>query len=121
MGARVEISLQPLQSAAYLSLPSWERGLKFVHNQVTTSDFLVAPLVGARVEIEQNPVLDMDSSVAPLVGARVEIGTHIPIFGPLYVAPLVGARVEINAPVKESSIKASLPSWERGLKLQSFC
>ena len=56
----------------------------------------VAPLVGAWIEIM---IIDMDDDIK-------------------YVAPLVGAWIEISVKTKEFICSAaSLPSWERGLKL----
>ena len=59
---------------------------------------LVAPLVGAWIEIWQNSISQNVSQVAPLVGAWIEI-----VYVLLSVVHLL-----------------SLPLWERGLKSQSF-
>ena len=77
------------------SLPSWERGLKFLRKNVKDERVVVAPLVGAWIEICQ-------------------VLQHLCRF---IVAPLVGAWIEI--PVKfptTAKFPRSLPSWERGLK-----
>ena len=56
-----------------MSLPSWERGLK---SEVSPHEFyrdLVAPLVGAWIEIMLPPPIRKLIAVAPLVGAWIEI------------------------------------------------
>ena len=100
-----------------MSLPSWERGLKFLLCQFILKQHHVAPLVGARVEIVNMVYFRCGLCVAPLVGARVEIATHGNDHRLLIVAPLVGARVEMaNSAIVQSQSQRSLPSWERGLK-----
>ena len=79
------------------SLPLWERGLKCVSHTVNMQDYIVAPLVGAWIEIAYNRCVSTLERVAPLVGAWIEIGEGIAI----------------------PHAKTSLPLWERGLK--SFC
>ena len=59
------------------------------------SVFAVAPLAGARVEIDLLTYIFMSTSVAPLAGARVEIVRQITISVGVKVAPLAGARVEM--------------------------
>ena len=54
--------------------------------------------------------------VAPLVGARIEIMLVEKTIKPSEVAPLVGARIEIRLRKSMQHCLASLPSWERGLK-----
>ena len=56
-------------------------------------------------------------SVAPLVGAWIEI-VYADITSEMqeYVAPLVGAWIEIVYSPPSRAARASLPSWERGLK-----
>ena len=99
---------------------------------------LVAPLVGAWVEIIFQSVPRPFYDVAPLVGAWVEIGAwsdccHCSAVAPLVgawveilhgsyhcsrktVAPLVGAWVEIEEQDAINRETKSLPLWERGLK-----
>ena len=77
-----------------MSLPLWERGLKF------------------RCRIQIRPV----SLVAPLVGAWIEISFLLGYFLFLAVAPLVGAWIEIMFDKLYFFIFVSLPLWERGLK-----
>ena len=78
-----------------LSLPSWERGLKFINLRCLCIFDFVAPLVGARIEILSLMYNIVSFIVAPLVGARIEI--------------FLGAGVRLVG-------VTSLPSWERGLK-----
>ena len=58
--------------------------------------------------------------VAPLVGAWIEITCAKVHVGCVIVAPLVGAWIEIILVTDEVADKVSLPSWERGLKLKVF-
>ena len=59
-----------------MSLPSWERGLKYTC--VFLSQFLcrVAPLVGAWIEIQLTGFVRVKDIVAPLVGAWIEISYY---------------------------------------------
>ena len=77
-----------------MSLPSWERGLKSVPLLLTLRVAIVAPLVGARIEICHCTAYIKTQPVAPLVGARIEIALSV--------------RLRLS--------QMSLPSWERGLK-----
>ena len=74
-----------------VSLPSWERGLKLIQIYTMIDRHIVAPFVGAWIEITKLPVLDRISGVAPLVGAWIEIVYDIPRKSAAGVAPLVGA------------------------------
>ena len=56
-----------------MSLPSWERGLKSVYQDLKDLVGLVAPLVGAWIEIHVVILVSFALSVAPLVGAWIEI------------------------------------------------
>ena len=78
------------------SLPLWERVLKFMRIWFLLPAMLVAPLVGAWIEIISIKAEIFYSMVAPLVGAWIEIfpySLHSPEF---IVAPLVGAWIEIG-------------------------
>ena len=116
MGARVEIDCIYNRHRHKSSLPSWERGLKYADNMSLQCKDVVAPLVGARVEIPRNLMHASHHWVAPLVGARVEIAISEVRVHNGTVAPLVGARVEIEKVKKDLWYTRSLPSWERGLK-----
>ena len=61
--------------ASDLSLLSWERGLKSLSSADYKNGKLVAPLVGAWIEIRFAFVVATSAAVAPLVGAWIEI-TH---------------------------------------------
>ena len=56
--------------------------------------------------------------VAPLVGAWIEMSTVVSYFFAMAVAPLVGAWIEIGSYCKAAELWRSLPSWERGLKFK---
>ena len=54
--------------------------------------------------------------VAPLVGAWIEIEMAVRQTRTERVAPLVGAWIEISLPLADMLKYLSLPLWERGLK-----
>ena len=54
--------------------------------------------------------------VAPLVGAWIEIKMYDNPWSMFKVAPLVGAWIEIMTWKHVQAVITSLPSWERGLK-----
>ena len=54
--------------------------------------------------------------VAPLVGAWIEIVVSFIYSVATSVAPLVGAWIEIEPGINMETRDGSLPSWERGLK-----
>ena len=56
----------------------------------------VAPLAGARIEINDQTNKKDCLHVAPLAGARIEILMHDPFNLQVKVAPLAGARIEIS-------------------------
>ena len=56
----------------------------------------VAPLAGARIEIEACERIDYGYGVAPLAGARIEILIAPAPASQASVAPLAGARIEIR-------------------------
>ena len=61
--------------SASMSLPSRERGLKFRPVLCDCCCHVVAPLVGARIEIIRYLSFSVRYLVAPLVGAWIEIST----------------------------------------------
>ena len=117
MGAWIEILILSRVEQKVWSLPSWERGLKLDGTVKDEQYFIVAPLVGAWIEINDPIIFSSCVSVAPLVGAWIEIKQIHLTFLEIYVAPLVGAWIEIIVDRKNMAEKVkSLPSWERGLK-----
>ena len=56
-----------------MSLPSWERGLKCIYVAIVIHSGIVAPLVGAWIEIWSVQGANAPCIVAPLVGAWIEI------------------------------------------------
>ncbi len=56
------------------SLPSRERGLKYIRDDTVSTPEEVAPLAGAWVEIDQTAADAKKTGVAPLAGAWVEMG-----------------------------------------------
>ena len=95
MGAWIEIPFMLAKPPPQPSLLSWERGLKLIEAHYKFESFMVAPLVGAWIEILFHPYIPYNTTVAPLVGAWIEI---------------------VRAG-KSKKKNASLLSWERGLKL----
>ena len=77
---------------------------------------VVAPLVGAWIEIYKDLQTKIFERVAPLVGAWIEIDNIIEWENSLIVAPLVGAWIEIITSTYSQPNSLSLLSWERGLK-----
>ena len=57
-----------------MSLPSRERGLKYLMQNTADGDIRVAPLAGAWIEIGYQREILYDGNVAPLAGAWIEIG-----------------------------------------------
>ena len=78
---------------------------------------IVAPLVGAWIEISVDTKIELGVAVAPLVGAWIEIYPTRWLANLLSVAPLVGAWIEISLIIVMHKVFPSLLSWERGLKL----
>ena len=77
------------------SLPSWERGLKYLQMVLNNAAGKVAPLVGAWIEIDNLWPSCIAMVVAPLVGAWIEIDNEYSALNCAIVAPLVGAWIEI--------------------------
>ena len=73
MGAWIEMPFTILIRSGFVSLPSWERGLKYRPLQPDQGSVIVAPLVGAWIEIMLPPPIRKLIAVAPLVGAWIEI------------------------------------------------
>ena len=77
-----------------MSHPTWVRGLKFLFNPVRERGYIVAPHVGAWIEIYYSPVMPIAQRVAPHVGAWIEIATSLGV----------------------ATLPLSHPTWVRGLK-----
>ena len=74
MGAWIEITIDlTATDNSGKSLLSWERGLKYQIGRLYHRKEVVAPLVGAWIEIILAPQNHKIKSVAPLVGAWIEI------------------------------------------------
>ena len=73
VGAWIEILKIGHNLSVMGSLPSWERGLKYLHGYGRMGCRAVAPLVGAWIEICGSVTKYSRNSVAPLVGAWIEI------------------------------------------------
>ena len=73
VGAWIEIACSISYLSRHLSLPSWERGLKFSYGNGSFNTIAVAPLVGAWIEIMKSALGGIMCTVAPLVGAWIEM------------------------------------------------
>ena len=105
---------------AYLSLPSWERGLKFANTDNIRRFFSSLPSWERGLKFKLNIIHPRRNVVAPFVGAWIEMNVAETIRSFLHVAPFVGAWIEISHDSRCSQWKSSLPSWERGLKFLSY-
>ena len=72
-GAWIEIHAYHFQIALNLSLPSRERGLKFMQTRKGAGKYVVAPFTGAWIEIIWFVQDAKIRSVAPFTGAWIEI------------------------------------------------
>ena len=95
MGAWIEIVPKLCDIPDPVSLPSWERGLKYHRSIFKSGSHWVAPLVGAWIEIARCVSDRKVCKVAPLVGAWIEIYDKLSDGIIELVAPLVGAWIEI--------------------------
>ena len=118
VGAWIEMrTIKRRQPKAMMSLPSWERGLKFLLRHHSLVNLCVAPFVGAWIEIHLSgtsgrtlPSLPSwerglkssgiftnpsPAGVAPFVGAWIEIFSAEWTGMVKVVAPFVGAWIEI--------------------------
>ena len=94
--------------------------MKCLKSLLYLSARLVAPLVGAWIEISLSLNFHLISAVAPLVGAWIEITSMLMSLMCLPVAPLVGAWIEIILFIVVLLTPLSLLSWERGLKFHTI-
>ena len=77
---------------------------------------VVAPRVGAWIEIQEAKAAFEEGLVAPRVGAWIEIGMTGYLVRLLRVAPRVGAWIEMTDAIRELYRSKSRPAWARGLK-----
>ena len=102
----------------HASLPSRERGLKPLLARRLAAVLLVAPLAGAWIETSLTSRLINSTGVAPLAGAWIETRrASLESASTVRVAPLAGAWIETVPPESMAVRQMSLPSRERGLKL----
>ena len=98
------------------SLPSRERGLKWVMVMYTCASLEVAPFTGAWIEITSVLRSGLVCEVAPFTGAWIEMTCPATCRRHARVAPFTGAWIEMARRSTAIRIRASLPSRERGLK-----
>ena len=72
-GAWIEMAKAVITQEGRPSLPSRERGLKWLCRRIRTGNHEVAPLAGAWIEIRDRKNYGGLSRVAPLAGAWIEI------------------------------------------------
>ena len=107
-----------LPKFAFASLPTWERGLKYVFPYLKHFDCKSLPtwergLKSRLVVYEVYPLL---WSLPTWERGLKYFGIFIH-FNPHHVAPYMGAWIEINITLSINPLStASLPTWERGLK-----
>ena len=82
--------------------------MKLVNGHELLANGLVAPLVGAWIEILFASSKDFACMVAPLVGAWIEIISIPQPMAAAYVAPLVGAWIEIKSDAEKALNALSL-------------
>ena len=85
------------------------RGLKYERPRSKRNRIVVAPFVGAGIEIAPQVPEPYQHTVAPFVGAGIEIGPCSTVTPSTIVAPFVGAGIEIG-------YLQFARSWVRGLK-----
>ena len=78
------------------SLPSRERGLKWMYRGLNCVEVGVAPLAGAWIEIQNLLFPTARQDVAPLAGAWIEMYFLSNMSLAKFVAPLAGAWIEID-------------------------
>ena len=78
------------------SLPLWERGLKLVLEQTDGTKQASLPLWERGLKFEEYDEEHASDGVAPLVGAWIEIFCLFLLVNMQHVAPLVGAWIEIG-------------------------
>ena len=120
MGAWIEITLIIEPYTTFLSLLSWERGLKFSHHRQTQHHLLSLLSWERGLKYPVTLFCDYRAGVAPLVGAWIEIPKHH-IYYPLTQSLLSWER---GLKFCRSFVRLveilSLLSWERGLKLKNL-
>ena len=107
VGAWIEICLFLLSVYLFLSLPSWERGLKFVSCNTVPTSYRSLPSWERGLKLRHNHLFSYLLFVAPLVGAWIEIENNKTKIYSATVAPLVGAWIEIDGTKTESVNKVS--------------
>ncbi len=78
-----------------LSLPSRERGLKFLFSKILIIFLTVAPFAGAWIEIALKELKNLVNTVAPFAGAWIEIDEKVDRYDYSEVAPFAGAWIEM--------------------------
>ena len=81
-----------------LSLPSRERGLKFLFSKILIIFLTVAPFAGAWIEIALKELKNLVNTVAPFAGAWIEIDEKVDRYDYSEVAPFAGAWIEMFTP-----------------------
>ena len=98
-----------------LSLPSWERGLKFVSSDIIYMYSASLPSWERGLKSFQTRLIGGLRCRSPR--GSVDWNPSVWFFlYPTIVAPLVGAWIEIVTDPASCTRSESLPSWERGLK-----
>ena len=115
-----------MSSSLYLRPPTWslptrERGLKYLQGQFDLAVLVVAPHAGAWIEMLCPYAPSGARNVAPHAGAWIEIA-HIRCYRPFFWSlPTRERGLKYQWYLGAILYKMSLPTRERGLKYQSPC
>ena len=116
VGAWIEILTCCVSLSSSVSLLSWERGLKSLHHTFSLPLFRRSSRGSVDWNYSYRTYQVFLALVAPLVGAWIEITYIVIPDKQAWVAPLVGAWIEIHMRDLCTVSQRSLLSWERGLK-----
>ena len=106
-----------IKEVNFLSLPIWERGLKPLFPIFNTSITFVAPYMGAWIETRQSLPVRRQKIVAPYMGAWIETLSCDLFLSPPASLPIWERGLKLQHVQQPGVRRVSLPIWERGLKL----
>src|SRR5690625_3651031 len=91
----LKLNLIKLSLSPQTSHPSWVRGLKSYSLESPSKTLIVAPFMGAWIEITFQRHNLAHYNVAPFMGAWIEIPISSSLYWIAFVAPFMGAWIEI--------------------------
>ena len=99
------------------SLPTWERGLKFDPHKLVPFETIVAPYMGAWIEIETERAEQQDEAGSlPTWERGLKSSTQHLLYNVIQSLPTWERGLKSTAAVGAVGVPVSLPTWERGLK-----